>query len=175
MAVNLEPTMGTNPPARDRELWADIASFGWSVIKHERSKDHPPLAYSIGFYEGFAHPEVIITGLDDLNLMHQISNTIGFAIREGKRFSAGSEYPGIIIGYECAFQTVHPTWIQELMTAARALYGREDFPALQCFWPDTKGRFPWHDDYQQAWRTAQPLLSAAVNEPATAPLHLATR
>ena len=38
------------------------------------------------------------------------------------------------------------------------IYKGQNYPALQCIWPDKSNRFPWEPDFNPNWLWAQPLL-----------------
>src|SRR5947209_249261 len=41
---------------------------------------------------------------------------------------------------------------------ARWFYEGDDFPALQCVWPDKAHQYPWHPDASEPFRQRQPVL-----------------
>ncbi len=49
---------------RDAKLLQTLEQWGWFVIKVGAGESEPAFAYSIGFYENFKHPEIILFGLD---------------------------------------------------------------------------------------------------------------
>ena len=61
-------------------------------------KEGPGFQYSIGFFQSFKHPEVLIFGQQS-KVMHGMLARIADAIREGKRFAAGSDAEDILDGY----------------------------------------------------------------------------
>ena len=98
--------------------------------------------------------------------MHSVINSIGEDIRSGKVFRSESKQTGLIEGYDCAFKTVNRNWYQPILGYATWFYKGNDFPTLQCIWPDKTHRFPWEDGFYQAWAYAQPLLFRATPEEA---------
>jgi hypothetical protein len=140
----------------DRRLLSDVAAHGCHVIKVLRSESTPPFAYSIGLFHSFAHPEVLLVGLD-LDLMHRLINDIRDHIRAGALFSAGSRSSAILKGLDCEFRSVAPAHYPNLFGRAIWFYSGEDFPAVQCVWPDRQGRFPGQPDFDSTFRNIQPL------------------
>lgn len=63
---------------------ADIQAHGWHVVKVMADASGPAFAYSIGLFETFKHPEVLLFGFEP-DLMHCIINNVGSEIRNGKR------------------------------------------------------------------------------------------
>lgn len=142
----------------DATLLRGIQECGWYVLKVSEDIEGPGFAYTVGLWGNYQHPELIIFGLD-LDVMHQILNVAGNAIREDqRRFEPGELDAGLVEGYSCAFVNVAPEAYQEYLGYARWLYRQQDFPALQCVWPDRRSYFPWQPDFSEDLRTRQPLL-----------------
>jgi hypothetical protein len=141
----------------ERKLVSDIEEFGWHVIKIFEDDEGPAFAYSIGLFKSFSHPEIIIFGLD-VHLMHRMINLIGEEVRQGRRFAEGDAASGILEGYDVQFHEVARRHYHEHVGHARWFYKGDDFPVLQCLWPDKKGRFPTDPGFAQALRPRQPLL-----------------
>ena len=64
----------------------------------------------------------------------------------------------ILEGYDCAFRAVAKKQYKEYLGFARWYYKGNDFPVLQCVWPDKQHRFPWDDGFEERFRSRQPLL-----------------
>jgi hypothetical protein len=141
----------------ERKLVSDIEEFGWHVIMIGEDDEGPAFAYSIGLFKSFRHPEIIVFGLD-VNLMHRMINLIGEEVRQGRRFADGDAAPGILENYDVRFLTVASRHYHEHVGYARWFYKGDDFPVLQCLWPDKKGRFPTDPGFAKALRPRQPLL-----------------
>ena len=41
-------------------------------------------------------------------------------------------------------------------------YGEDNFPAVQCIYPDLENRFPWEPNFDASWRERQALLFASA-------------
>jgi hypothetical protein len=141
----------------ERKLVSDIEEFGWHVIMIGEDDEGPAFAYSIGLFKNFGHPEAIIFGLD-VKLMHRMINLIGEEVRQGHRFTDGDSASGILEGYDVRFLSVASRHYHEHVGYARWFYNGDDFPVLQCLWPDKKGRFPTEPGFTKALRSRQPLL-----------------
>jgi hypothetical protein len=139
----------------DRRLLADVASQGCHVIKVPRSERTPAFAHSIGLYHKFRHPEILVVGLD-LLLMHRLINDMRDLIREGTHFAAGSRSSEVLTGLDCEFRAVAKSHYADLFGYARWFYHGDDFPALQCIWPDPEGHFPGQPDLDPAFHDVQP-------------------
>jgi hypothetical protein len=144
---------------REQKLVSDIEEVGWHVIMIPEDDEGPALAYSIGLFQTFGHPEIIVFGLD-LEVMHHVINLIGEEVRRGQRFADGQTASGIIEGYDVRFLDVARRHYPERFGYARWYYKGDDFPALQCLWPDKQGRFPTGAYYAEPLRACQPLLAS---------------
>ncbi len=143
---------------RERKLVSDIERVGWHVIMVPEDGEGPSLAYSIGLSRTFGHPEIIVFGLDP-DLMHRMINSVGEEVGRGRRFADGQVASGILEGYDVRFLHVARRRYPEHFGYARWYYNGDDFPALQCLWPDRQGRFPTDADYAEPLRARQPLLA----------------
>jgi hypothetical protein len=136
---------------------ADIARHGWHVALVPPEAGTPGWALSIGLFERFGHPELVVFG-PDLAVLGRLVNHLGAWVRDGAHFEAGSERSDVLAGQTLAFREVAPKWIEVFLGNAAWHYRSQDFPALQGFWPDPGGRFPWDPACDLAWRADQPLL-----------------
>ncbi len=144
-------------PDPDARVASDIARFGWHLVLIPPAKGTPGWAHTIGLWERFSHPELIAFG-NDLALLGPLLNALGERVRAGAQLAADSELEGILQGLPVAFRSVAPKWIEPFLGNAAWHYQRERIPALQCFWPDAQGRFPWQADCDPTWRDDQPQL-----------------
>jgi hypothetical protein len=155
-------TAGGEPPdpadEHDRKLLADVKRHGWHVIGVEEDEEGPSFAYSIGLYRSFGHPEVVVFGLP-VKVMHQVVNAAGEKVRFGERFGHLDESGDILEGYDVAFRAMERRHYPDYLGYARRFYQGDDFPALQCLWPDSQHRYPWHPGFTPALARRQPLLS----------------
>jgi hypothetical protein len=162
-----KPNAGADLPEpadeHDRKLLADVAQYGWHVIGVEEDKEGPSFAYSIGLYRSFGHPEVIIFGLA-VGVMHRIINAVGEQVRAGTKLEHLDEAADILDGYSVAFRSVERRHSPDYLGYARWFY-KGDFPALQCVWPDSQHRYPWHPEVSADTARRQPLLSDDTSWP----------
>ena len=140
----------------DKKLVADVKEYGWHVVKILEKDETPGWAFSVGLYKNFNHPEIVVFGLND-EVAHFLINAIGDEVRAGKRFADGL-YSDLIDTYSCTFKPVHPVWYHDFLGYANWFYGGQNYPALQCIWPDKSRRFPWEPEFNPNWVWAQPLL-----------------
>ncbi len=141
----------------DEQVVADVKEYGWHVIKILDTDDTPGWVFSIGLYETFDHPEIVVFGLNDETALYVI-NAVGEAVRKGQRFEIDGLYSDLIETYSCTFKPVNSVWYHDFLGYANWFYGGEDYPVLQCIWPDRNQKFPWEPEFNANWVWAQPLL-----------------
>ncbi|MCP3984067.1 MAG: DUF4262 domain-containing protein [bacterium] len=135
----------------------DIDHHGWHLVLIPPEEPSPGWAHTIGLYERFEHPELLTFGID-LQVLAGLLNHLGETIRRGARFAAGDEPAGLLQRGTLAFRDIAPKWKEPFLGNAAWHYERKDVPALQCFWPDPGGHFPWQPESDEVWRSDQPLL-----------------
>ena len=141
----------------DRRVRADIQGFGWHVALFPGDPKCPGWAHTIGLHASFGHPEILCFG-SNLEFLHGLLNAVGARVRAGEQLPAGCEYSGLLSDYPVAVREVAACWFAPFLGNAAWHYRSHEFPALQCFWPDRAGRFPWHPDFAVDLRADQPLL-----------------
>ena len=144
-------------PGSAARIRADIDAYGWHLIKVAPDVEGPGFAYSIGLHESFGHAEVIIFGLP-LDVMHTMINTVGEEVRRGIGFGDGSVSDEVLEGRPVRFRAVRPVHFGEFVGQAAEYYGLDGFAVLQCYWPDTSGRFPWQPGCSRIVVESQPSL-----------------
>lgn len=120
--------------------------------------DEPEFAYTVGLTRYDGHPELIITGVSQMETAHPL-NLLGERIRNGERFGHGDVVRDIAADRPVRLIAVDPRASAEYLLHANALYrcpGRPPVPALQVVWPDCGGRYPWDPGCHVA--DLQPLL-----------------
>jgi uncharacterized protein DUF4262 len=144
--------------ADDRKFIDDVEQYNWMVMN---IKDEPGTAgwsYTVGLYEHYQHPEVILFGMD-AKARHSILNWIGENAKKGNAFSSGQEHDWVLDKYLCWSKPVQKKWYADLLGYALWFYNengvKDNFPCVQAIWPDKEGRYPWQPEYGFA---DQPLL-----------------
>ena len=141
----------------DARVRADIARHGWHLVLIPPAHAAAGWVHTIGLSERFAHPELIVFG-NDLSILAPLLNALGERVRSGQRLAANAELSGVLQGLPLALRDVDPKWTETFLGNAAWHYRRERVAALQCFWPDPNGVFPWQSGYDESWRDDQPLL-----------------
>lgn len=147
----------------DKKLLADIEEFGWHVLKIMEDEQGPAFCYSVGLYETFNHPEIVIVGLK-LELGHILINNIGEDIRNGFTYHSNQFYPDIIDNFDCLMLTVDNNHYEDYFGYAKWFYKTTDIPFLQCIYPTIKGIYPWEDNWPKEIKNLQPLLGSFNKE-----------
>jgi hypothetical protein len=141
----------------------DVRTHGWSLAS---ISDHrPPFQYTIGLMHTFRHPEVIVFGLDAGNGRGLLSGLVR-DIRAGRSFAE----PGVhSVGggeHRVGFRRVHPTQHELYLGFAMGFLtniGRMgELQAVQAFWPDATGKFPFEVGCDLAVYQLQPRLDIGL-------------
>lgn len=154
------------------EIAEDIDRVGWSVIgvsAKDKNDPIPQFAYTVGLWQTYKHPEVIILGLP-ISVAQVLLNDIGGIVKVGKTIN---RYPALhydlVQNYPVAFFTVDKDLDNEVYSDFFGLgmrfYG-DRTPVLQMIYPDKSGLFPWHDRCSQSIINAQPALSQLMAQQA---------
>jgi hypothetical protein len=135
----------------------NIEQYGLQVIMVSSSDYLPSFAYSIGLFETYQQPEIICFGLSS-ELAHAIINDVAELMKNGETIKAYSNYDNIFNNSRAAFLPVDDRNIDDYFGAALNYYNTTKFPALQLVWTDRNDKFPWEDDFEEAYLYEQPLL-----------------
>jgi Domain of unknown function (DUF4262) len=136
----------------------DIQRYGLHVLKVAGGNDWPEFAYSVGLFESYDHPEVIVLGLPS-DVAHHILNALADVIRSGKRFGPEDETEDLLEGYSCKFLAVPFEQMFAHFGWAIWYYDGRAFPVLQLVYPDRSGRWPWAPGVSPGFLSQQPVLS----------------
>jgi hypothetical protein len=135
----------------------DIRKHGLHLIHVQDDSQGPGFTYSIGLFENYAHPEIIIFGLK-LELASILLNNMAFDIKEGKTFTPREFHEGVLDDFLCYFGEVPPVHFREFVGWARWFYEGDNFQLLQCVYPTVKGIFPWQANFPEDTRWHCPML-----------------
>ena len=141
----------------ERGLLKNIQKHGWHANGIAGEGSSPPWAYSVGLFAKYGQPELIVFGLE-IETMHEMIARYADLLQAGKEYGDGTKTDGIIPGQPSVLREVHAPWREPLLRSASWYYHYEEYPVLQCFWPDRHGYFPWDDHCNKRSRKAQPLL-----------------
>jgi hypothetical protein len=145
------------PDYTNQKVLEDIAREGWSGIGVFPTEvdGTMPFNYTVGLVE-YSHPDLIVMGLHNTQA-HGVLCTAVNEIEGGMIFRPDTLSDQVLENYEVAFVEVddilHDVYP---MSMTHQLYGAVQ--ALQIVWPDIKGRFPWHSDFDPDFKDRQVLL-----------------
>jgi uncharacterized protein DUF4262 len=141
----------------EKKLVDDVMAYGCHIVQVRAENAIPGWSYTIGLFETFHQPEIIVIGLKE-GLAHSVLNEVARRFKHGARFSEGHRESGLVGNVECEFRQVEERWLRQAMGYAIWFYGGDDFPVLQCIYPDLSNAFPWDEPFDPSWRARQPLL-----------------
>jgi hypothetical protein len=121
---------------------SNINDFGWHAVNVIEDDGHPPWTYTIGFYEPWGFPELIIIGRSRVTA-HHILETIALRLDADDRPDLNINTDTLIRGAECHFLEVSPQYYSDYVGFARWFYRRRHFPLYQIVWPNTDRLYPW--------------------------------
>jgi uncharacterized protein DUF4262/uncharacterized protein DUF4265 len=146
--------------AAEEKCIEDVERYDLHVMKIQGDDEWPEFTYSVGLYQRFGLPEVIIVGLRR-DLAHPILNELAARARSGYRYKAGDRVAGLIEGFDMEFRPIAKAQIEPHFGWARWFYDFEPFPVLQLVFPTTAGVWPWDPNASEYMRKTQPLLETA--------------
>jgi hypothetical protein len=94
----------------------------------------------------------------DMYSLQNAVNAIGKQAKSGKRHEIGANYRTLLVSAIANFRMVDPTQYREHLGYAIWFYEGMNFPAMQVFWPDETGHFPWSENSDGWISTTQPRL-----------------
>jgi Domain of unknown function (DUF4262) len=142
----------------EAKLIDDIEKYDCHIIQVRSENEIPGWSYTIGLFEVFGRPEVIVVGLEE-EMAHFVLNEVADRYRRGTTLGEGDRLSDLLGNVDCEFRFVETRWVRQgLMGYAEWFYRDDEFPALQCIYPDLDGKFPWEDGFDASWRGMQALL-----------------
>lgn len=136
----------------------DIKEYDCHLALLENDGYSPAFVYTIGLYEKFQHPEIIIFGLKT-DVMGHLLNGLRDEIRKENSYKLNQKYSGLLEGYEVQFLEVNKENYADYLGYAGWYYKNTfDFPVLQMIWPDKESNWPWESGFNENWKFKQPLL-----------------
>jgi hypothetical protein len=144
----------------DEDIAESVRLHGWhfiSVYDHE-----PPFLYSIGLMPD--HPELIVFGLESNDAAAILRGSCkivkhGGSFEDKKVYQIGAPVPSV------SFRNVHPTQVSLYLGYAMGycrLKRLGDVQALQVFWSDKLGKFPFDDGCDEQTYAHQPRLDIGL-------------
>jgi hypothetical protein len=148
--------------------WIDlVAKYGHAIVKVadrvDEPTDEPGFAYSLGAFETYGAPELIVFGLDN-DLAAAIIKDVMDDIEAGRRFSCGVPEIDVVGGdHPVVFLEADPRKAIDYVILADWYYERAPFPVWQLVWPAKNGCFPWAPGFPSGMRRLQPDLTPGAD------------
>lgn len=129
----------------EEEIGEVVREHGWfaaDIYDHE-----PRLLYSIGLMQTCNHPELVVFGLDGDDA-HALLSGLVRDIRAGQSFAQPGVYTIALadeqrVGIRRVHPTQHPLYLGFAMGYCTYTGRMGELGAVQVFWPDSTGRFPF--------------------------------
>ena len=139
----------------DKVLLSDIDNYGWHCVSIEDAEI--PYCFSVGFFQSFQQPELIIIGLPP-NVAHQFLCVAASASRRGSPIDFSEPSNAFMRDYLCRFVEVPKAKFRDVIGYCVWYYKGSDFPVRQLVWPSRDGFFPWDAHAPADYVLAQPVL-----------------
>jgi hypothetical protein len=148
----------------DDAIADDVRKHGWSVA--DVYDGEPPFLYTIGLMQTWNHPELILFGLKS-KTAYSILAAMVHSIRSGQSFHEPGSYSGVLEGdFQIGLRAVHPTqhqvYLGYAMGYVRQIGRMGELQAMQAFWPDKAGKFPFEVGCDLDVFRLQPRLDLAL-------------
>lgn len=144
-----------------KQFISRIEEFGFTSTS-VFAKEGPNYTYTTGFWQNHRHPELIVFGLDGSLSNELFWDCLRF-IEDGRSFKSGEYVEEIFRDALGAFRAVSEAARAEYLHSSDWYYRSQPFEALQLFWPDQSGRFPWDDGVSEAFKADQPDISIEID------------
>ncbi len=132
----------------DKTLLGNIATHGWapvSVFGGWTEEDSPSLVYTVGLYKNYGHPELLISGIPTRVSLDILAPVVE-RIKLGESFVHGQMDTWALNGCPICFAAIPQKLVSSHMGKSELAYDLPP-PALQIYWPDSSGNFPWAPGY----------------------------
>jgi hypothetical protein len=134
---------------------SNIKEFGWHCVNVVEDAGQPPWSYTIGLYETFHFPELIIIGRSRAT-SHEMLKFIADDLDANDQPNLTE--PQVILGLKCHFIEVNPRYYSDYVGFALWFYRKRSFPLYQIIWPNNDGLYPWDPNATKAFKEWQPML-----------------
>jgi hypothetical protein len=148
----------------ERQLLDDIEGAGLHVVHVPGKGALPACSHSVGLWESFQQPEVVVFGLPP-EVAGELIEVVADEADEGHRFLDGTRHEGLLDDYPVRFVEVPKARYAEFLAAASWAYEGDGFPAVQLVWPDKQGRWPWDPEARTGFAQSQPVLGRSGQSP----------
>lgn len=155
--------MRTAKDQSEQKAIDDVTKHGLHIIQVFESEECPRFSYTVGLFETYRHPEVIIIGLKP-ELAQVLLNNMAYDIKLGKRFNPGEFHEDVLDDFPCYFGEVSKSEYRDYVGWDIWFYEGIDFPLLQCVYPTVRGKFVWDEDFPEDARWFCKLITSPPSE-----------
>ena len=142
----------------EEKIIQDVKDYGYHMALLEDDGYLPGFVFSIGFYQSYQHPEIIIFGLKQ-ELMKNLLHHVAEELKKGMTFKPNIDYEDFLSNYPIRFIEVDKEHYADYLGYCGWFYdGTFDFPAYQLVWTDKGGKYPWEENFNQDWKFKQAIL-----------------
>lgn len=127
-----------------QQIQARLLDPGWIVIAVGGNEAEPSFAYTIGLWQNYRHPEIIVKALT-LRLAHVFLNQLGERVKAGAVIALETRDDSVA-NYPAIFRQVKET-NSRYFGLAQQTYGNAPLEAIQLVWSDKQGKFPWELEF----------------------------
>lgn len=145
----------------ERQLLDDVAEYGWHCIHIMEEGEQVGYSFTVGMYQTFGHPELIIFGLSS-RVSHQILSIFADAAQAGTPLDLSQPTDALIDHYSCCFAEVPLSEYYEHVGFARWYYQETTFRFTRLCGRPSPACFPG-TPVSAEFRAAQPVLGQAAN------------
>ncbi len=145
-----------------------IDQEGWTLQPVFGNGQSPDMVYTIGLSKTYGHPEMFMTGIDfdhqDLNeeVMVQILAVLATRVVNGERFDT-PQYVSELFEIPVPVRPLDPAAVLENSGLGQEVLNG-GFPAMQVYFPDENGLFPWEQGCDPEAAEAQMSVFTPVGE-----------
>ena len=136
--------------------------YGHTVMYIFGDEDSPSFHYTVGLWDTYGHPEIIVFGLPP-ETGKTILNIVAEKIKDKGTpnklvFQTGVDQNDIA-NLPLQFIDAKPKYVNEHFMAAINYNKTDQFPIMQLVLCDRNGKFPWDKDCDKDFKLVQPLLN----------------
>jgi hypothetical protein len=140
----------------ERQVIHNIAEYGWHAVNIVEDNGCPPWTFTIGLYETWEHPELIIIGRSRAT-SHAMLKVVADDIEANDPPNLTDPNGSLILGMKCHYVEVNARYYSDYVGFALWYYRKHRFPMYQIAWP-SEGLYPWDESAPGAFRDWQPVL-----------------
>ncbi len=144
-------------PQHATKIKSDIKKYGVHIVHVLDEDDDPNFSYTIGLYEVYKKPEIIMIGQSQ-ELHQVILNNMAYDYKEGRTLINGNLEENILDDYKCMIVEVDKKHYDEYLGIAIDYYKGNNFPVMQIIWPTQSGMFPYDKEAPDGFKKWQPVL-----------------